>query len=944
MQNSQLQFRIMILGLLPGLMVSLVLGLFFISERFSDLDDLLEQRALAMAKQLAPVCEYGVMVGNSAILQNISNNMLEEPDVRSVTISNQDRQPLVHAGPRMLTEQISGSTLERGQLRLMRTEGSVRVMSPIMAQNLSIPDQLSNEFYVEEKPAPKILGWAELELSSANTRLLRYQYLASALSMIALVLIVSAYLAFRISRHIAIPMMDILRALEDLIKGKYETRVKVASDGELGAIASHLNKLASDLQRKQIEHQHSVETATRDLQENMDELEIRCSQLMLGKREAQETIRMKSEFLTNISHEIRTPLSGIKGYIDLLDRTQLNDRQRECLTIMNTSADDLMRMINDLLDLSKLEADKAIFEHNPFDLRDVLDDVMGTMTPAAINERLDLAYSISDNVPVYLQGDALRLKQVLTNLVGNGVKFTQTGSVTVRVSLINRHDSQASLEFKVRDTGVGMSDDERQRLFQPFSQADASTTRRYGGTGLGLIISRALVHAMHGDIKVTSSPGKGSIFSFHVTLDTCQSPEPDLAVIPGPRLAVLNSEEVGRDHLHWLLKHWQIKAIDCRTLEALYQLLDDPLTGIDGVLIAVDRDCLGTSLCQNLSARLQPYNKPLITLINSIQHDHMDQLRDYGASAVLSRPVNRRRLHQALSQLYLPSSDTTQDFANQAATDTIRSGATPPTVLAVDDNEANLRLVVTLLQDLDLPAIGVSSGEEAIRMVKERKIDLIFMDIQMPGMNGLETTRHIRSLSGQRHIPVIALTAHAMADERRTLLAEGMNDYQTKPISLEQLAHCVQQWTGFTAQLTRYSKTLSTPPATLKPIAEEQNTGGIFSRELALNSASGKVDLAADMLSMLLDSLPGEVADIREYWENDQLEALEASVHKLHGASRYCGVPSLRNSLDRAETALKQRHHEVLPERIRQLVGDADALMRWAADHNWRSLLGSENH
>lgn len=918
----------MILGMLPGLLVSLVLGFFFVSERFSDLNDLLDQRALAMAKQLAPVCEYGVMTGNIAILQNIANNMLEEPDVRSITISNQERMVLAHSGPRMITEQLSDSTVERGQLRLLHTAGSVRVLAPIHAQNLVISDQLSDDFYVDPQPA-RLLGWAEVELSSANVRLTKYQYLAMAIGIILLVLALGVTVAWRISRQLAIPLSNIRRATEDLIHGKYETRVRVIGGGELSAMAVNMNALAASLQAQRQEQQQTLELVSHDMQETLYELEVRLNEQQIGKREALEAMRMKSEFLTNISHEIRTPLIGIKGYVDLLERTPLNERQRDCLQTMSKSANDLMHMINDLLDLSKLEADKLIFEHAAFNLCDALDDVMGTLNPYALARSLDLSFSIDSQIPENLMGDAHRIKQVLTNLIGNGLKFTRTGGVRVSASLRNQHENQVVLEFQVSDTGIGMSEEERQRLFEPFSQADASTSRQYGGTGLGLLISKALINAMHGEIWVSSTPGQGSTFSFLITVDVNPSQESDLQPLPGLRLIVLSTDDTNDAHLHTLLDRWQIATINCRSTDVLYEMLDEPEIPIDGVILSLQRSCLGTSFCQDLSVRLRPYRQVLITLVNSINHDHMDQLRDYGASTVLSRPVNRRRLHQTLLQHF-----SDEAGADQETSTTVPNQA-PPVVMAVDDNEANLRLVTTLLRDLELRVIPASSGEEAVRLVQEHKIDLIFMDIQMPGMNGLEATREIRSLPDLRHVPVIALTAHAMADEKKMLLNEGMNDYQTKPISLEELAHCVQRWTGYTPQLSRVSKLLTDTDST----ASEQPWQKIFSVELALKSASSKADLAVEMLTMLLASLPDEIARIREQWEDDDLISLQATVHKLHGASRYCGAAALRKSLEETETDLKNGNYPDLPERIRTLVSNAETLQRWASENNWREQL-----
>ncbi len=275
MNNWSIRNRILLMALLPGVMVSLVLGMFFIAGRASDLSDLLEARALAMGKQLAPTCEYGVMTGNTGILQNIANNMLEERDVRAVNLFDQEMNLLAHSGPRMITDRISATELKENQLQLVKTTGSVRVKAPIFAQNLVISDQLTEQFYAQSQDTElRLLGWAEIELSNSNTRLMQYQLLASSFSIIAVVLLLGSFFAIRISRNISDPVQDILNALNEIRGGKLDTRIHVNSTGELQDLAEFVNAMDYAIQRANIEHQHTREQSERESHETIDELEI----------------------------------------------------------------------------------------------------------------------------------------------------------------------------------------------------------------------------------------------------------------------------------------------------------------------------------------------------------------------------------------------------------------------------------------------------------------------------------------------------------------------------------------------------------------------------------------------------------------------------------------------------------------------------------------------
>lgn len=936
------------MALLPGVIISLTLGLFFIVDRSNDLDDLLNQRALAMAKQLAPTCEYGVMTGNVGILQNIANNMLEERDVRSVSIYNQDVNILAHAGPKMMTERIGSAELQQNQLQLLRTKNSVRVRAPVFAENLVIPDQLSDQFYAEESQQVTLLGWAEIELSTNNTKLERYQHLATSLAIVSIVLMACSLFAFRISRQLSVPLNTLVDSVNKMAKGEHNERIHVEGGIEFKQLAEGVNSLASELRRIKSESEKSIEQSTADLQETLDELEVRYSELQIGRRQAVEASEMKSQFLANVSHEIRTPLNGIIGFAELLGRTQVSGMQNDYLDTIRKSSQDLLNIINDILDLSKIDADKLIIEHNPFSLRDTIEQVLTVLAPGAYDKSLNLYHHIASNVPLQVIGDSLRLKQVLTNLVNNAIKFTDHGNVQILVSLISQSGRRASLQFEVCDTGIGLSEEQVERIFTAFSQADTSTARKFGGTGLGLIISKALVQAMHGDIRVESSPGKGSVFTFNIDIDidqkTIEHQQP--ALLSGQCVAICEHHNLNRQMLTALLDEWQLDYLLAEDQEELTNLIGQE-KDLGAILLAVDRNDIEQPRLQRFLQQLALAEIPIIAMVNSVSHDHYEWLLKQGADAALTQPLSQQKLCNTLRQLLLnESSDPDEQHAD---TFELVAQREPPCILAVDDNEANLKLVTALLSELGVQVCAATSGQEAIDMVSRTAIEMVLMDIQMPGMTGLEATQHIRRLPGKGALPIIALTAHALADEKDVLLKSGMNDYQTKPISLEQLADCIRKWTGYQASFTRTTELISQRSEENNNARPSQNDSQdaelpevIFSASDGLLHANHKPDLAEEMFSMLLGSLDRDTGAALEAWEAEDFEQLLECVHKIHGATRYCGVPKLRSTLYAFETELKAGGRRQLPEHMRNFVREVEALQLWADDHDWQTMLNAE--
>ncbi|HCF2085336.1 TPA: two-component system sensor histidine kinase GacS, partial [Pseudomonas aeruginosa] len=499
------------------------------------------------------------------------------------------------------------------------------------------------------------------------------------------------------------------------------------------------------------------------------------------------------------------------------------------------------------------------------------------------------------DTPIQLQGDPQRLKQILTNLVGNAIKFTQGGTVAVRAMLEDESDDRAQLRISVQDTGIGLSEEDQQALFKAFSQADNSLSRQAGGTGLGLVISKRLIEQMGGEIGVDSTPGEGAEFWISLSLPKSRddNEEPGASWAAGQRVALLEPQELTRRSLHHQLTDFGLEVSEFADLDSLQESLRNPPPGQLPISLAV----LGVSAAihppEELSQSFWEFErlgcKTLVLCPTTEQAQYHATLPD---EQVEAKPACTRKLQRKLQEL-LQVRPTRSDKPHAMV-----SGR-PPRLLCVDDNPANLLLVQTLLSDLGAQVTAVDSGYAALEVVQRERFDLVFMDVQMPGMDGRQATEAIRRWEAEREVspvPVIALTAHALSNEKRALLQAGMDDYLTKPIDEQQLAQVVLKWTGLS--LGQSLASMSRAP--------QLGQLSVLDPEEGLRLAAGKADLAADMLAMLLASLAADRQAIRQARDNDDRTALLERVHRLHGATRYCGVPQLRAACQTSETLLKQ--------------------------------------
>ncbi len=642
--------------------------------------------------------------------------------------------------------------------------------------------------------------------------------------LLLLCMCIAILFAYRLMRDVTGPIRNMVNTVDRIRRGQLDSRVEGFMLGELQMLKNGINSMAMSLTAYHEEMQQNIDQATSDLRETLEQMEIQNVELDLAKKRAQEAARIKSEFLANMSHELRTPLNGVIGFTRQTLKTDLSATQTDYLQTIERSANNLLTIINDVLDFSKLEAGKLILEHIPFSLRETLDEVLVLLAPSAHDKGLELTLDVQNDVPEQVIGDSLRLQQVITNLLGNAVKFTETGNIDIRVELRNQLERQVELEVQIHDTGIGISERQQSQLFQAFRQADASISRRHGGTGLGLVITQKLVKEMGGDINFHSQLNRGSTFWFHITLDLNEgmlSLPPSLPDLRGKTLAYIEANPTAAQATLNMLSATHLVVTHSPTLGQLpknhydFLLAGVPIPYRDG--IGQHRDKLLESL--RLAERV-------ILAVPSQSQIDAEEMKKLGAIGCLTKPLSSNRLYPLL-RLEAPLRQNAPKVHRRL----------PLTVMAVDDNPANLKLIGALLAEQVEKTLLCESGEEAIVLARDNVLDMILMDIQMPNIDGIRASELIRQMPHHNSTPIVAVTAHAVSGEREHLLQAGMDDYLAKPIDEAML----------TRVLSRYH-TVELEPEAAQPRSPAEPPLSL-DWPLALRQAANKEDLARDSVA-----------------------------------------------------------------------------------------------
>ena len=894
--------RIWLLAMIPVAGIALVLSSYFIHSQLQSLDHALNKHGQALARHLARASEYAVFSGNKEILESLVRQALGEDNVAAVTVTDKLGFTLLN---------LSADAEAAGGERQKRP---VRIFSqPIVAQTLSSLEE-DELFYAAKEGSSTTqapLGWVIVEISLEALQSEKTQQIVSSLLITLLGIALSLLLATRLSRGLTNPLMKLHRAAEEIKHGNLDIHIERESTGELGTLEEGFQSMATALHASRENLQRQIDRATSGLRESIETVEKQNAELIQARLRALEASQAKSVFLANISHELRTPMNGILGFTRLLQKTPLGSEQRDYVETIETSAHNLLNLLNDILDISKIEAGKLSVQKSCCSLRDTIDDALSLLAPAAQEKGLELISLFYHDVPETVSTAPERIRQILLNLVGNAIKFSSTGSIVVRTMLEEESDSNLCIRIAVSDQGIGISAEDQKKLFHNFAQIDSSMARKYQGAGLGLAISRSLAELLGGEIGVESRQGEGATFWFTICCEKVPAVEESAAAsaqFAGHCVAIYDDNQTAGLSLMHMLQDLGLEVHQHQHPETLFRQMD---TGQPPELVfaAIDRHGRDKDVLQMLFDRRHMDGRfSIVLLVNSVDPSTLLHLRRQYDCYCLSKPVRRQELQTAVGSLLSPPGEI--HAAGERRTEPTTSSLSGYHLLVAEDNPINARLIDHTLRHAGAEVTLVEDGQQAIDAYRGASYDAIIMDIHMPSLNGMEAARRIREgEAATEHIPIIGLTASLMDSERENHAQAGMDTVLVKPVDEVQLVNLIQA-------LCKRPRTA--PDGDAQSAAEHDGqtepAGG--------NEAPARLSLH----EMLMRELPEVRRRLRSAHDARDWQQLREVSHRFLGGLSYCDAERLRDAVRKLHQQLLSGEEDNLDQALARVFAEMDRL------------------